>query len=72
MLHLCRTDFTCCHKEHSYYYGDNNHHDIGLAFNDKVGTCDCEWHRHAVQVLALQCSLQLLCISVAECRAYYC
>jgi hypothetical protein len=37
-----RTDFTCCNKEHSYYYGNDNHHDIGLAFNDKVGTCDCK------------------------------
>lgn len=42
----CRTDFTCCNKEHSYNYGNDNHHDIGLAFNDKVGTCDCKSLRH--------------------------
>lgn len=40
----CRTDFTCCNKEHSY--GNDNHHDIGLAFNDKVGTCDCKSLTH--------------------------
>jgi hypothetical protein len=41
----CRTDFTCCGKEHHNYdsYGDREHTDIGsLGFTDKVGTCDWE------------------------------
>lgn len=39
-----QTDFSCCPKEPHYgYYSEGEHGDFtGLAFNDKVGTCDWE------------------------------
>jgi hypothetical protein len=44
-----RTDFSCCPKEPHYgYYSEGEHGDFtGLAFNDKVGTCDCKSHSQA-------------------------
>lgn len=45
-VYLCRTDFSCCAKEHSYSY-DSRRDSIGdVGFTDKVSSCDWEISLH--------------------------